>query len=153
MSSIRDTMSTSPYSEQIKQGIDINTILSDNRVIRTIVQLALLELESMVDLRSTTIAEYETNHIDKLAVQEEYKRSGLKTKAWRCYGDDPCPICLDNQSQGFVPVDFKYKSVFPDDEIEAPPAHPKVEHCGLIFDKAELADLYNQGNFKLWLGE
>ena len=153
MSSIRDTMSKPPYSEQVKQGIDIETILKDNRVVRTIVQLSLLELESLVDRRAEVIADDETNRIDKLAVQEEYKRSGLKTKAWQCYGDDPCPTCLDNQAQGFVPVDFKYRSVFPDEEIEAPPAHPKVEHCGLIFDKAELADLYNQGNFKLWLGD
>lgn len=152
MSSIRDTMSTPPYSDQIKQGIDIETILKDNRVIRTIVQGALAELESLVDLRSTTIADYETNHIDKLAVQEEYQRSGLKTKAWVCYGDNPCPTCLENQAQGFVPVDFKYKSVF-EEEIEAPPAHPKVEHCGLTFDRSELADLYNKGDFNLWYGD
>jgi hypothetical protein len=153
MSSIRDTMSTPPYSDQIKQGIDIDTILADNRVVRTIVRGALAELESLVDLRSTTIADFETSRIDKIAAQEEYKQSGLKTKAWKCYGDNPCPTCLENESQGFVPVDFKYKSVFTDDEIEAPPAHPKVEHCGLIFDRSELADLYNQGKFKLWYGE
>jgi hypothetical protein len=146
-------MSTPPYSDQIKQGIDIDTILADNRVVRTIVRGALAELESLVDLRSTTIADFETSRIDKIAAQEEYKQSGLKTKAWKCYGDNPCPTCLENESQGFVPVDFKYKSVFTDDEIEAPPAHPKVEHCGLIFDRSELADLYNQGKFKLWYGE
>ena len=153
MSSIRDTMSTPPYSEQVKQGLDIQTFLNDNRLIRTIVQLALLGFEDLVDMRSTTIADFETNHIDKIAVQEEYKHAGLKTKAWQCYGDNPCPVCLENQAAGFVPIDFKYRSVFPGDEIEAPPAHPKVEHCGLVFNKSELVDLYNQGNFKLWFGD
>lgn len=153
MSAVRDTMSTSLYSEQVKQGLDISTLLADNRLIRTIVQLALLGFEDLVNIRSTTIADYEVNRIDKLAVQEEYKQVGLKTKAWRCYGNDPCPTCLDNQAKGFVPMSFRYKSVFPDSEIEAPPAHPKVEHCGLIFDKTELANLYNQGNFKFWYGD
>jgi hypothetical protein len=49
-----------------------------------------------------------------------------KTKSWNPLGANVCPICLDNQAQGDIPIDGAFQS-----GAESPPEHP---NCNCVLD-------------------
>lgn len=84
----------------------------------------------------------------------QWEMMGLTRKAWMHTGptgvNDPCPVCVGNINRGFVPIDFRYDTVFGPADTLGPPAHPEVDHCHIIFDENEL--IGKAGELNVWTG-
>jgi hypothetical protein len=145
LSVIKDALTKDEWA-----GVDIDTILANNVFMARLIENVRSELAQRLQDRADNDAEFEIGNLENLAVVEEYKRSGLRRKHWVCYGPDPCELCIENQSHGFVPLDFIYKAVFGD--VHSPKAHNWC-HCGLEYDTEDLHEAFREGTFNLWYGE
>jgi hypothetical protein len=108
-------------------------------------------LISTMDMRMQDIPGNEEVSVNRMARTEMYRRTGLKKKAWRTLGANPCAeYCIPNEKMGFVPIDHVYLASYPEGVLQ-PQAHSHCE-CDEIFDKVELMSLAKKGKFKLWSG-
>lgn len=97
------------------------------------------------DMRSNMIAQAETANIASRAQYEAFLRMGVKTKAWICYGSDPCPVCLANAGDGAIPMGAMFSS-----GDLMPIAHPFCE-CGLdeeTVDPGLLSNAWDGSDFE-----
>lgn len=131
-------------------GVDIDTLLSNNVFIAHLVDQVRIELSSRLQDRAEIDAEYEIGNIENLALTDEYHRAGLTRKHWVCYGPNPCELCIENQSRGYVPMNYVFKAVHGD--VHGPKAHERC-HCGLEYDAEDLRQAFESGDFNLWYGD
>jgi len=83
--------------------------------------------DGFTEERASLIATTEMNAAYNHGGLEFARNVGAKTKNWNPLGDNVCPICLDNQAEGDIPVEGAFGS-----GDESPPAHPRCE-CVLDF--------------------
>lgn len=149
--SIRDGLSEADILAKIRAGADIDSILSDNTFMQRMADSVRQDLARLTEDRLKSIISYEISRAENQAYLDQYKRVGLKTKAWEHVGaDEPCEHCTENMKAGYVPLDYEFRSSF--GTCEAPPAHPH-EHCHIIYNRSELYSLASQGKFNIWTGD
>lgn len=151
LATVKDALTEQDIQDRLDQGIDIETIIEDNVFVDKIVQKVRTEMLSLLKERSLIDADFEIGNIENLAITESYRRAGLNLKHWVCYGPDPCELCIENQSNGYVPMDFVFKSVY-GDGIHGPRAHTHC-HCGLEYNDEDLRQAFEDGDFQIWYGE
>jgi len=81
------------------------------------------EFADMTKRRSEMIARTETADALSQASLDRMRDMDIDGKEW--VGNDPCDICVENESEGIVPVDHVFSSGH-----DRPPAHPNCE-CAL----------------------
>lgn len=150
MSKVKEMLNTEKVASQLREGIDIDVILSDNITIRSLVLSIQNELMEVFRARVPVITDYEIGRIEGIAAVAELKGMGLEKKMWETYGPNPCDICLENKSHGEVDLDFVYKGTFGD--ILEPVAHNRC-YCELVFSQDDLFAAYSDGRFSPWYGE
>ena len=78
--------------------------------------------------RLSSIVRTEMNYAHSAGTVRQMQELGLKQKQWRAVPAVACPICMRNQDQGTVPIDYaQFESVF--GAVSHPPGHPSVCHC------------------------
>ena len=96
------------------------------------------DYDSMVKAIQSTFSDFSTSRAEMIARTESndaynYGRietargMGLDEKSWETESGDPCPICIDNESDGWIGFDENFSS-----GDDAPTAHPNCE-CSLNF--------------------
>lgn len=150
MSKVKELLTSEKVSAQLEQGLDIDEILSDNIVVRTLVLAIQNELMDVFRARVPVITDYEIGRVEGKASVEEFKRMGLSLKAWETLGPNPCEICVENRSVGEVPLDYIYKGSFGD--ILEPVAHNRC-YCELTYSTDDLFKTFTEGKFNPWYGE
>lgn len=120
--------------EGVMQGWSVDQITE--AIQKDIFGLSAEEASKLNEIRIRSIVTTEINRADSAGRLEEMKRIGLKLKRWITRLVDVCTLCLRNEAQGSVPLDFMYEDVF--GETLHPPGHPSTCHCGLGADEKEL---------------
>lgn len=89
--------------------------------------------EQITDAVKATFEDFSTVRVDMIAQTEandaynEGRRAtavrvGFNQKSWETESGDPCPVCIDNEAEGWIPIDQDHASG--DSE---PTAHPRCE--------------------------
>lgn len=108
------------------------------------------EQEKLSESRIRSITNYELNKIDSIARLAQMEHVGLTLKRWVTRAVDVCKLCLRNEAQGSVPLDYMYEDVF-GEGTKTPPGHPATCHCTLAADKEELSNLGTTPEY--WSGD
>jgi len=149
---VKEGLSQARIRDMIAAGENIDTILADDPILESITKTTIEELSQMTGPRIDRILEFELNRARTLAKIEVMKRAGLTTKGWVHTGPekegDPCEICVENIALGYVPLDYRYKSVF--GECLGPLAHPQG-HCTLKINRRELSKFTER--LQYWKGD
>lgn len=149
---IKEGLSQASIRDMIAAGQGVEAVLAEDPILEAMSRLVVQEIKTMTGLRVDRILEFELNQARTLAKIEVMRRAGLTTKGWEHTGPekpgDPCEICMENIAVGYVPLDFRYKSVF--GECLGPLAHPNG-HCALKYNRRELAKFTKQPDF--WQGD
>jgi len=149
---VKEGLSQARIRDMIAAGENVDVILAEEPILEAMTKTTIEELNQMTGPRIDRILEFELNRARTLAKIEVMRRAGLTTKGWVHTGlekeDDPCEICVENIALGYVPLDFRYKSVF--GECLGPLAHPNG-HCALKMDRRELSKFTKQPEF--WRGD
>ncbi|MCK5342331.1 MAG: hypothetical protein KAR20_02945, partial [Candidatus Heimdallarchaeota archaeon] len=151
VSGIRRGLTDAEIIAKIRAGVDIKEILDDNLFMQRVSTAVKSQIRDLTEVRIRSIVSFEVRSAEAKAWLDQYKAMGLTKKAWQHYGSDiPCEICEENIALGFVPIDYKFESVF--GAVEGPLAHPHG-HCGLVYNKEEVTALIRDGNFIIWTGD
>lgn len=100
---------------------------TENAEYGTIVNAIQDAYAKMSSNRAELIAQTELNTAYNAARGELAARSGMNEKAWATESGDPCPICLDNEAAGWIPIE----DAFPSGD-QLPTAHPRC-YCSADF--------------------
>lgn len=109
--------------------------------------LPTVEAGKLSQRRIRSIVNTELNRVDTMGRLEQMKQMGMRLKRWITRGVGVCPLCIRNESQGSVPLDFEFESVF--GATQGPPGHPDTCHCSIGADAEELN---NMGMIAYWTG-
>lgn len=101
------------------------------------------EFPDIADYRAQMITRTEVARAMNAGDLAGMVENGVPTKAWVAAGNNPCIICLNDESDGYIPVDSMFES-----GDEAPPAHPNCE-CYLDAGQINLS----LPDLVLWEGE
>jgi hypothetical protein len=149
---VKEGLSQARIRDMIAAGEGVETVLAENAILEAMTKTTIQELRQMTGPRIDRILEFELSQARTLAKIEVMSRAGLTTKGWEHVGpegpDDPCEICVENIAAGYVPLDYKYKSVF--GECLGPLAHPNG-HCALKYNRRELSRFTKQPEY--WRGD
>jgi hypothetical protein len=152
LSGVRDTLLAAGAIDLLKQGVDIETIMSNNSLIAKITESIRSRLQLDFTNRLATIDAYEQSWTDRVAALKEMDSLGLQEEEWVHMGSDvPCDLCQRNIDAGIVKLGFKYETVF--GPSEHGPAHNKC-HCETRFVPSEVQRLIQTGEFPItnWRG-
>lgn len=100
--------------------------------------------------RALSIVNTEINAVESEAALRQQEQVGLTKKLWRAVPGVACDMCQRNHDKGPVGPDGTFETVW--GAADAPPAHPKVCHCWITFDEAELRDVAAGGEPDYWTG-
>lgn len=81
----------------------------------------------MSSSRADMIAQTELNTAYVAGRDALARNAGMTEKAWATESGDPCPICLDNEAAGWIPIEDEFPS---GDQL--PTAHPRC-YCSADF--------------------
>jgi ABC-type transporter Mla subunit MlaD len=87
--------------------------------------------EDFSDRRADLIAQTETADAYNAGRSETAAALGYGEKSWETESGDPCPECVANEAQGWIPMDEDFQS-----GDDAPTAHPNCL-CVVNFRKAD----------------
>lgn len=132
-------------------GLDTDNLMRDNVFVGTLVQNIRQRLDFIQEYRSDRSAAFEVGTVQRQAIEDLFRKSGLTLKGWITTSGNPCEVCLFNESQGFVPLDYKYRSQI-HGEVLQPLAHPHCK-CLLGYSESDLNKQYTEGKFRLWDGK
>jgi len=143
LSGVRDTLLTAGAIDLLKQGVDIETIMSNNSLIAKITESIRSRLQMDFTSRLATVDAYEQSWTDRVAALKEMDSLGLQEEEWVHMGSDiPCDLCQRNIDAGIVKRGFKYETVF--GPSEHGPAHAAclpgdtlVTSCGRVTASSE----------------
>lgn len=107
-------------------------------------------LRGIFEARVPVITDFELLSLNNTALVRQFERIGLTTKTWHCNGKNPCPMCIDNEAVGPVPLDFAYKSVFEGTNDHV--AHTGC-YCTISWDEEEVSRLGKEGKIAFWFGD
>jgi hypothetical protein len=110
------------------------------------------EQKKLSDARIRSIVNTEMTWAHQRAAFDDRSALGLMTKQWYTAGFDVCDICVANEAEGIVPVDFEYQSVFPE-MIPHPPAHPNTCKCSVQAPVEEIKQRYEHTAPEYWKGD
>jgi hypothetical protein len=156
---VRQGLARPEIAQAIRDGVTAEEVLLREGYMQDVVGEIRDALPIMSKARAKSIVNYEVAHAQGLGAFEQLKRSGLKQKAWQHLGkrgetaagnEHPCPICLGNEAQGFVPLDFDFQTVF--GPSKTTPGHPGVCHCKIKFQEAELFKVVGEGGYMPYAG-
>lgn len=99
------------------------------------------QFESIADYRADMITRTEVAKAMNGGDLAAMTKSGVATKAWVAAGNNPCPICVANEDDGYIGVDDYFNS-----GDTMPPAHPNCE-CYLDAGQIDLDSI------DIWAGE
>ncbi len=102
--------------------------------------------------RALSIVNTEINAVESEAALRQQLGLGLNKKLWRAVPGVACEMCQRNHDKGAVGPDGTFETVW-GDTSDGPPAHPKVCHCWITFDDAELRDVAGAGEPQYWTGQ
>jgi hypothetical protein len=148
-SAVKDEMTSEAVLNQVATGATVDDVITPNFLSRVIASV-LSKLKNVFADRADTVSDFELEKVYNSAAEDEMMQVGLAHKSWRCMGDNPCDICLDNQAAGLVPMDYQYNSVF--GPVASPLAHGSC-HCEEDYDEDELQQLAQAGQINFWFGE
>lgn len=153
MSEVRKMLTSKAIAGGLLDGsITLEHIFNDDRLMNLMVAAIQAGLMDILHQRLEVIPAGEETTVSRMAQVEMFKRAGLRKKAWRTLGPNPCEkYCIPNEKLGFVPLSHVYLASFPEGVLQ-PQAHANCE-CDLIFNKDEIADLAKSGKFRIWGGE
>jgi hypothetical protein len=152
LSGVRDTLLAAGAIDLLKQGVDIETIMSNNSLIAKITESIRSRLQMDFTNRLATVDAYEQSWTDRVANLKEMDSLGLQEEEWVHMGSDiPCDLCQRNIDAGIVKLGFKYETVF--GPSEHGPAHGSC-HCETRFVPSEVQRLIQSGEFPItnWRG-
>lgn len=152
LSGVRDTLLAAGAIDLLKQGVDIETIMSNNSLIAKITESIRSRLQLDFTNRLATIDAYEQSWTDRVAALKEMDSLGLQEEEWVHLGSDvPCDLCQRNIDAGIVKRGFKFETVF--GPAESGIGHPGC-HCAVRFVPSEVQRLIQTGEFPItnWRG-
>ena len=83
--------------------------------------------EQFSDVRAGMIAQTEVNDAYNTGRDSTARAAGMDEKSWETESGDPCPVCVENEDEGWIDID----DTFPSGD-DAPTAHPNCQ-CSLNF--------------------
>jgi hypothetical protein len=107
------------------------------------------EASKLSESRIRSIVNTEINRAESNGRLEQMRKLGFTLKRWITRLIDVCSLCLRNEAEGSVPLDFLYEDVF--GETLTPPGHPSTCHCSLGADGDELENIGTDVEF--WYGD
>jgi hypothetical protein len=156
---VRQGLSSPDIAQALRDGASAETVLNQEGYVDDAIKLIREGLTEMTEARTNSIVNTEIARAECAGRLEQFQKSGLKQKAWVHRGSrgvtaagniHPCDICAGNEDLGFVTMDYLFDTVF--EPAPAPPAHPNVCHCDLIFNEQELLEKVGTGDYKPWNG-
>jgi SPP1 gp7 family putative phage head morphogenesis protein len=114
----------------------IDLIATDKEQGMTVDEISADIQENFIDISATRadmIARTETTRMLNQGQYAAMKESGVTMKAWLAYGSDPCPTCLANAGDDFIPM----SAMFSSGDL-MPPPHPRCE-CSLDYMSVDIA--------------
>jgi hypothetical protein len=149
---VDEGVSSQEIALRIQEGQGLDEVLRESELVAKVTQRARQEIEGLSAKRIESIVNTEINRAESEGRLAQWTKQGLQTKQWTHSGSDtPCPVCISNIEQGLVPMDHKFNSVFGEESIQTPPAHPNLDHCAIFFDEAEL--IARAGELNAWSGD
>lgn len=88
------------------------------------------EFADMADKRANVIAQTQVNRAYNFGRKALASSAGMTDKRWVTESGDPCPTCLANAAQGWIPIGATFSS-----GDDGPVAHPSC-YCSLDFRSA-----------------
>jgi hypothetical protein len=153
VSVVRRQLVLSGMADLLRQGIDIETIMSNNTFVDAVSRGLKDRLTAEFTNRLETIDQYEEAWTLNKASVDQLAALGLQQKRWNHYGEDkPCErYCQVAIDAGEVELSYKYETAFGPSEFG--PGHPKC-HCGVDFVPSEIQKLLSAGTFPIhsWRG-
>jgi len=126
-----EAIKTLPKSTEVK---DVATALAVRKIPLPIRRQVVKAIEDTFEDFSTTRAELiaQTEMADAYNEGRDAiaREAGLDEKSWETESGDPCPICEDNEAEGWIDIDDDFSS-----GDDAPTAHPNCL-CILNFRKS-----------------
>jgi hypothetical protein len=153
-SGVDEGLSSPAIAERIRGGESLDSILRQGGFTQGVIDRAKAQIGGMLESRIDSIVNTEINRAETNGRVGQWIKMGLKEKAWEHTGPDtPCPVCTANISLGFVPITFKYDSVFGANDTLGPPGHPRTCHCHLAFSEDEIMNNWSVMENRVWGGE
>jgi len=94
---------------------------------------ALRENYAFSPTRALAIARTETGVARRRGGKDTAKAAGAEQKHWDILGDNPCPLCLNNDAAGWIPIDDE----FPEGDDPHPNCSDDVEYRMKAEDDSE----------------
>lgn len=91
------------------------------------------KFSNLSKVRADMIARTETVRMMNQGQYAAMKESGVQTKAWLALGSNPCPICMSNAGDDWIPM----TAMFGSGDL-MPPAHPRCE-CSLDYMSIDIS--------------
>lgn len=153
ISEVRKALSQPAVADGLHNGtITLEHLFDDRLWMSSLVSAIQTSLIGITYMRMEDIPANEEITVNRMARVEMYKRAGLKQKAWRTLGPNPCEkFCIPNEKMGFVPLSHVYLASYPEGVLQ-PQAHNHCA-CELVFSRTEIVELAKSGKFKIWNGE
>jgi hypothetical protein len=85
------------------------------------------EMDDMSSRRAEVIAQTEINQAYNAGRSALAGAAGMNQKHWAAEGPDPCPVCLANEGEGWIPIDQFFNG-----GVLIPTQHPSC-FCGVDF--------------------
>lgn len=152
LSKVRRALSIRSIADGLHNGtITLEHLFDDRMWMSSVVSAIQTALIQTMEVRSQEIPANEDLTTNRMARVEMYSRAGLKLKAWRTLGPNPCTqYCIPNEKLGYVPLSHVYQASFPEGVLQ-PQAHNHCA-CELVFSREEIVNLAKSGKFKIWSG-
>jgi len=149
---VDEGLSSQEIAARIKEGQGLEQIMRDSPFLDSVTEVVRGEIGDMLQNRIQSITNTEIAKAETNGRIGQWGRMGLNKKKWSHTGlDTPCMTCTANIELGYVSIDYQYTTVFGPETAGGPPAHPRICHCHLEFDEAELLDKARSLN--VWSGE
>ena len=155
----RQGLASPTIAQAIREGASAEAILTREGFIEDVVRLIQNGLIEMTETRANSIVNTEISRAENEGKLAQIAASGMKFKSWVHLGKrgvtkkgniHPCPVCEGNEKLGLVPIDYVYRTVFPEG-AQTPPGHPSVCHCAVQFSEQEMLNLGR--DYRPWTGK
>lgn len=137
LAGVKEGLTSPDIADMIKSGATIDEILGSSQF-KYVTRYTKEAIEGMSISRLDSIVNTEINRAETDGRLAQWRHMGLTKKRWVHTGPaDQCVVCLGNEHKGFIPMDERFDSVWGEQTIDGPPAHPSVCHCHVEFDEGE----------------
>lgn len=136
--------------EMLKEAVDqgYGTVEATEMIQKDVFGLPSGEASKFTKNRIMSIVNFEINKAMSTAAHNLRQEVGLTQKQWFTNRVSPCEICLWNEAQGPVPMDFEYRTVF--GVAQTPPAHPQTCRCLTTAVKADVDRVFGADEEVEW---